>query len=252
MSKVVSTITTDAIANLNGRQARALESAIGAFISQQEKDAATSVRAVRRYVALTSAVPGLSGNGYAALIVAASGGAVSRSTVTRTAPVAAAITAEGWADMDDADVDLVIRDLYRIMCRPASVGGQASGVTAAADIARKETTGPAAVASVARALAAVNAAEMTGATAPAVGRKPRPNGTTDKPAGNAPTSDVDDEKKSDTGNGPTLKSATVGSLIAELTRRVNGKGFTPDAVLAAAFENLAAAFEERAALVNVE
>ena len=61
--------------------------------------------------------------------------------------------------------------------------------------------------------------------------------------GKVTPSPADAEKASDKGNGPVLKSATVGSLIAELKRRVSAKEFTADAVILAAFDDLAATVE---------
>lgn len=54
------------------------------------------------------------------------------------------------------------------------------------------------------------------------------------------------------GDGEALASASVLALVSELSRRVASHGFTPDDVLTEAFDALAAAWEDAAALTTVD
>lgn len=249
-SKVTTTVQASKIDALTAPQVRMLDRAIKAGNAVENVSAATIHRAVTTAHTL-KVMTGLSGNGVAE-IIAIRGGA-SRATTARLLAVGDVLTRDELADIGtDAAVDLA-GHLYYVAGRGRAFGGGTGALaTWLEGVAKGKQTPLEIVASAESLRDAVKRAE----SAPSVPAK-RPvqgeaaNGGKPAQTGKATPSPVDAETASDKGNGPALKSATVGSLIAELTRRVNAKGFSADAVIVAAFDNLAAAFESVALAESV-
>ena len=241
-SQVSTTIKASKIDALTAQQVRMLERAVKATNAVENVSARTVYAAVTTAHTLKT-MTGLSGNGVAELI--ATRGGASRATTARLIAVGDKLAHDALADIGtDATIDLA-GHLYYVAGRGRAFGGGTGALDAWVETIAKGTPTPVEVVASAEALRdAVKRAESA-PTAPA--RRPvqgeAANGGKSAQTGKATPSPVDAENASDKGNGPALKSATVGSLIAELKRRVSAKGFTPDAVILAAFDDLAAAVE---------
>ena len=241
-SKVTTTIKTSKVDALTAPQVRMLDRAVKATNAVENISARTVYAAVTTAHTLKT-MTGLSGNGVAE-IIAMRGGA-SRATTARLIAVGDILAHEALENIGtDAATDLAGL-LYYVAGRGRAFGGGTGALTTWLEGIVKGKPTPVEVVASAEALRdAVKRAESA-PSAPA--KRPVQGEAADggKPAqtGKPAPSPVDAEVASDKGNGPTLKSATVGSLIAELKRRVSAKGFTPDAVILAAFDDLAAAVE---------
>ena len=241
-SKVTTTVQASKIDALTAPQVRMLERAVKATNAVENVSARTVYAAVTTAHTLKT-MTGLSGNGVAELI-AIRGGA-SRATTARLLAVGDVLTRDELADIGtDAATDLA-GHLYYVAGRGRAYGGGTGALTTWLEGVTKGKQTPVEIVASAEALRdAVKRAE----SAPSAPAK-RPvqgeaaNGGKPAQTGKVTQSPVDAETASNKGNGPVLKSATVGSLIAELKRRVSAKGFTADAVILAAFDDLAAAVE---------
>ena len=177
--------------------------------------------------ALASLPAGLSGNGFAALVVAASTtpagvATVSRNTVIRYANVARAALSDGWPVMSAAEQDAVLGALYTIHGMAASVGGQAAGVTAAADLARKTKTAADAADAVHAYRVGCQSTEARDALEPRKSTRPVGGNAHKSGAGKTPG-------KTDAGktNAPAAPApTTLAGLLAALESKLNAKGAT--------------------------
>ena len=241
-SKITTTVQASKIDALTAPQVRMLNRAVKATNAVENISARTVYTAVTTAHTLKT-MTGLSGNGVAE-IIAIRGGA-SRATTARLIAVGDVLAHDALAEIGtDAATDLA-GHLYYVAGRGRAFGGGTGALATWLEGVAKGKPTPLEVVASAEALRdAVKRAESA-PSAPA--RRPvqgeAANGGKIAQTGKVATSPVDAEVASDKGNGPTLKSATVGSLIAELQRRVSAKGFTPDAVILAAFDDLAAAVE---------
>lgn len=241
-SQVSTTIKPSKIDALTAPQVRMLERAVKATNAVENVSARTVHAAVTTAHTLKT-MTGLSGNGVAELI--AMRGGASRATTARLLAVGDVLAHDALANIGtDATIDLA-GHLYYVAGRGRAFGGGTGALaTWVEGIAKGKPTPVEVVASAESLRESVKRAE----SAPSAPAK-RPvqgeaaNGGKPAQTGTVAPSPVDAEVASDKGNGPALKSATVGSLIAELKRRVSAKGFTPDAVLIAAFDDLAATIE---------
>lgn len=241
-SKVTTTVQASKIDALTAPQVRMLNRAVKATNAVENVSARTVYAAVTTAHTLKT-MTGLSGNGVAE-VIAIRGGA-SRATTARLLAVGDVLTRDELADIGtDAATDLA-GHLYYVAGRGRAFGGGTGALATWLEGVAKGKHTPLEVVASAEALRdAVKLAE----SAPSAPAK-RPvqgeaaNGGKIAQTGKVTQSPVDAENASDKGNGPALKSATVGSLIAELKRRVSAKGFSADAVILAAFDDLAAAVE---------
>ena len=241
-SKVTTTIKASKLDALTAPQVRMLDRAVKATNAVENISARTVYAAVTTAHTLKT-MTGLSGNGVAE-IIAIRGGA-SRATTARLIAVGDVLTRDELADIGtDAATDLA-GHLYYVAGRGRAFGGGTGALTTWLEgVAKGKHTPLEVVASAESLRESVKRAE----SAPSAPAK-RPvqgeaaNGGKAAQTGKVTASPADAEVASDKGNGPALKSATVGSLIAELKRRVSAKGFTADAVILAAFDDLAAAVE---------
>ncbi len=241
-SKITTTIKASKIDALTAPQVRMLERAVKATNAVENISARTVYAAVTTAHTLKT-MTGLSGNGVAE-IIAMRGGA-SRATTARLIAVGNVLAHDALAEIGtDATIDLAWH-LYYIAGRGGAFGGGTGALaTWLEGVAKGKPTPVEIVASAGALRDAVKRAESapsTPAKRPVQGEAA--NGGKVAQTGKVTASPVDAEVASDKGNGPALKSATVGSLIAELKRRVNAKGFSADAVILAAFDDLAAEVE---------
>ena len=241
-SKAVTTVKASKIDALTAPQVRMLDRAVKAGNAVEKISARTVYTAVTTAHTLKT-MTGLSGNGVAELI--ATRGGASRATTARLLAVGDVLAHDALADIGtDATTDLA-GHLYYVAGRGRAFGGGTGAIaTWLEGIVKGKQTPLEVVASAEAMRDAVRRAESAMAAPvkrPVQGEAA--NGGKIAQTGKVTPSPVDAENASDKGNGPALKSATVGSLIAELKRRVSAKGFTPDAVLLAAFDDLAAAVE---------
>ena len=241
-SKTTTTVKASKIDALTAPQVRMLERAVKATNAVENVSARTVYAAVTTAHTLKT-MTGLSGNGVAE-IIAMRGGA-SRATTARLLAVGDVLAHDALADIGtDATTDLA-GHLYYVAGRGRAFGGGTGALATWLEGIVKGTQTPLEVVASAEAMRESVKRAESAPTAPA--KRPvqgeAANGGKVAQTGKAAPSPVDAENASDKGNGPTLKSATVGSLIAELKRRVSAKGFTADAVILAAFDDLAATVE---------
>ena len=241
-SKISTTIKASKIDALTAPQVRMLERAVKATNAVENVSARTVYAAVTTAHTLKT-MTGLSGNGVAE-IIAMRGGA-SRATTARLIAVGDVLAHDALADIGtDATVDLA-GHLYYVAGRGRAFGGGTGALATWLEGIVKGKQSPLEVVASAEALRESVKRAESAPSAPA--KRPvqgeAANGGKPAQTGKVTPSPVDAENASDKGNGPALKSATVGSLIAELKRRVSAKVFTPDAVILAAFDDLAATIE---------
>ena len=241
-SKITTTVKASKIDAFTAPQVRMLERAVKAGNAVEYVSARTVYAAVTTAHTLKT-MTGLSGNAIAEVI--ATRGGASRATTARLVAVGDKLTSDVLADIGtDAAVDLA-GHLYYVAGRGRAFGGGTNALdTWLEGVAKGKLTPVEIVASAEALRESVKRAESAMATPvkrPVQGEAA--NGGKAAQTGTVAPSPVDAEVASDKGNGPALKSATVGSLIAELKRRVSAKGFTADAVILAAFDDLAAAVE---------
>ena len=223
------TIKRGTVDTLTAAQARKIQAVISSIQSVESRAMRGTVAGIRKTAdALASLPAGLSGNGFAALVVAASTtpagvATVSRNTVIRYANVARAALSDGWPVMSAAEQDAVIGDLYSIHGMAASVGGQAAGVTAAADLARKTTTAAAAADAVHAYRVGCQSTEARDALEPRKTTRPVGGNAHKSGAGKTPG-------KTDAGKtlapAPAPAPTTLAGLLAALESKLNAKGAT--------------------------
>lgn len=238
----ITTINSDALSLYTPVQRRKITGAYAALSGLEPsaariRRAAVAVGTLRGY--------GLSIRGIVGVMSLEGNGTLptGKGTIERLGYVADAIGGE-WPDTGDS-ADGILMALYRI-----AQTGKAADVARAAEVGRAAADGDSAFTAVDAVRLELNAAQHKSLTTDPA-RKP--SGKTLNPAGH----DTDDDTDTDTDDvappakGTTraaaegLAGATVLSLIAELTRRVGGKGFTPDAVVSDAFDLLVSSWEER-------
>ena len=226
-SNIQTTVKRGTVETLTAAQARKIQAVISSIQSVESRAMRGTVAGIRKTADALAALPaGLSGNAFAALVVAASVtpagvATVSRNTVIRYANVARAALADGWPAMTADEQDAVIADLYTIHGMAASVGGQAAGVTAAADTGRKSKTAADAADAVHAYRTGCQATEGRDALEP---RKPaRPVGGNAHKSGAGKT-----PGKTDTGKTPAAAPTptTLAGLLAALEARLSAKGAT--------------------------
>lgn len=251
MSKATVSIKSGMIEDMTAQNRRLLNAAVSAGIAVETVSDAKVHRAVATAHALKVAT-GLSGNAVAEVIAVAGG--ASRATTHRFIAVGGALSADVLSeDRIGRDAVMALAGiLYTVAGRGRKFGGGTDAIKGWLERVAKTSehhTPATIVASAEELRSAVMAAESK-PTAPAR----RPVGGTPDVADKGKTGDTDPADGKGTGGsklertGDPLAAASVLSLIAELTRRVAARGFTPDAEIVAAFDALASEFDEAVCL----
>lgn len=245
MSKaLVITATTD-LSTLAPAAQRAIAQAYDALKGLEPSPARVRKAAVK-VGAMRNA--GVSVRGVVALLSVHGAGTLptGKGTIERLGYVADAIAGE-WPDTGDS-ADAILMALYRI-----AQTGRAADVARAAELGRKATTADDAFTAVDAVRRELNAAEHRALTTPAnrpVAGEAADGGKTSEPE-EAEAEPVTSQRES-IAEAATLSRIGLTSLLAEVARRVQLPGFTPDDVLSAYAAEIAEAFENAGAEVLIE
>ncbi len=247
MSKVTTTISAEAVESIDKATARDFDRLVRAFTERND------VHVTRTDIVGRLRARGYSVAGIVKAVTVYTHGATpagfSNGSVGRYATVAAAVTREDVLNrldgFDKSDRAQIIADMVTLSAKSKG----AERVLAAATLIAESKSATDALIAVGALKGEANAVAITDAT-----RKPeRPTGGETADGGK----NVETETEAPAGKGTTheaqsaLSAASTLALIAELTRRTGQRGFTPDAVVADAFDALASAWEEAVTTTEV-